>query len=106
MDESRRLTQEVDALAATVAELEGAVAQRERYRAALHEASVAIHKLRRHLPRDEGPLGGEAATEAWRVLVTGGALVPVIAGAWGLDQAVGGAAIVAALALLIWEAAG
>ncbi|MEW5740945.1 MAG: hypothetical protein AB1938_18640 [Myxococcota bacterium] len=105
MDESSQLEHEVAALSAHVAELEAQVEARERYRAALHEASVAIHKLRRHLPRDEGPLGGEASTEAWRVVVTALALVPVISGAWGLDQTVGSAAIVGALALLIWEAA-
>lgn len=97
--------EDVDALAARVAGLEQALDERAAYRAALHDASVAIHRLRRHLPRDEGPLGGEAATEAWRIIVTAAALVPVIAGAWALDAALGGAAIVAALVLLIYEAA-
>jgi hypothetical protein len=96
MDESFQLAHEVDALAAQVAELEAAVEERQRYRAALHEASVAVQNVRRHLPRDEGPLGGEAATEAWGVVVTVVGLVLVIGGAWGLDQKLGSAACLAA----------
>lgn len=104
MDETDQLTREVDALAAQVEALERELDARDAGRHALGRLLSTARRRRLSLSPDEGPLGGEAATTAWRLLVSVVGLVLVVSGAWGLDQTLGSAALVGTLAFLIYEA--
>lgn len=104
MDESPQLASEVDALTAQVEALERELEARDAGRRTLGRLSSTAKRRRLSLSPDEGPLGGEAATRAWRLIVAVVGLVLVVSGAWGLDQALGSASLVAALAFLIYEA--
>jgi len=105
MDESETLAHDVEALAAEVQELEAQLEAREAHRHELSRLQVHARRLWKGLAPDEGPLGGEAATTAWRLVVAVVGWVLVIAGAYGLSETLGSAAIVAALAFFITEAA-
>jgi hypothetical protein len=95
------LERALERLSGEVEELEVQVAARQAQRAQWASALQGLLRARRRLTPEEGG----ASWAGFRLVGMGVGLVLAIGGAWALDQTLGSAAIVAAFALIIWEAA-